>query len=198
MLASRIQASLGISQIWLFGAFTFGMLVSGAASPLADRLGDERGGRNVLAAGSLVGAVAFLALAPNAATFVFGWVLGGVAMAATLYDPAFATLHQLSREHYRRSVTALTPIAGFASTVFWPFTGWLDGSPGWRATFGIFALLQLMVCLTLHRFVVPGGKGQAGTKIAHEVSASWAEAGLAIVAILDFLSFLIAVRSART
>ena len=195
MLASPIQASLGISQTWLFGAFTVGMLVSGATSPLAGRRVDERGGSHVLAAGSLVGAFAFLALAPNAATFVFGWVLGGVAMAATLYDPAFATLHQLSREHYRRSVTALTLIAGFASTVFWPFTGWLEGSIGWRATFSIFALLHLMVCLTLHRFVVSGGKGQAGSKVAHEVSASWAESGLAIVAILGFL---IAVRSART
>jgi hypothetical protein len=28
-------------------------------------------------------------------------------MTATLYDPAFATLHQLSREHYRRSVSAI-------------------------------------------------------------------------------------------
>jgi MFS family permease len=125
---------------------------------MAGRLVDERGGRIVLTAGSLVGALSFLvlALAQNAAAFVFGWVIGGVAMAATLYDPAFATLHQLSREHYRRTVTALTLIAGFASTVFWPFTNWLEDSIGWRATFGLFALLHLTVCLPLHWFLVPG------------------------------------------
>ena len=124
---------------------------------MAGRLVDERGGRNVLAAGSLIGAFAFfvLALAQNAATFVFGWVLGGVAMAATLYDPAFATLHQLSRDHYRRNVTALTLIAGFASTAFWPLTSWLEGGVGWRATLGIFALLHLAVCMPLHWFVIP-------------------------------------------
>jgi MFS family permease len=166
VLASPIQSSLGISQTWLFGAFTIGLLASGAASPLAGRLIDERGGRNVLAAGSLIGAFAFLALAlaQGAATFVFGWVLGGVAMAATLYDPAFATLHQLSREHYRRSVTALTLIAGFASTTFWPLTSWLNGSVGWRTTFGVFALLHLTVCLPLHWFMVPQRKGSTPSK----------------------------------
>ena len=120
------------------------LLESHPSHALAGRLVDERGGRIVLAAGSVVGAFAFLvlALAQNAATFIFGWVLGGVAMAATLYDPAFATLHQLSREHYRRSVTALTLIAGFASTVFWPFTNWLEVSAGWRTTFGIAARIR--------------------------------------------------------
>ena len=282
VLASPIQNSLGISRTLLFGAFTVGMLVSGAASPMLGRLVDERGGRHVLTAGSLVGAFAFLALAlaQNSATFVFGWALGGVAMAATLYDPAFATLHQLSREHYRRTVTALTLIAGFSSTVFWPLTAWLEGGVGWRATFGIFALLHLLVCLPLHWFVVPSMKGMARSKttefsagsenstqsasyywlatafsmamfvmavvfahliemlkargtapaemfgqqqigtllgrlarpafiakavapvmfaalVAHGVSAGWAEVGLAIVAVLGFLSFVIAVRSAK-
>jgi len=56
-----------------------------------------------------------LALAQNPATFVFGWVLGGVAMAATLYDPAFATPPPLSREHYRRT-SRRDPDRRFAST----------------------------------------------------------------------------------
>jgi len=91
-------------------------------------------------------------------------VLGGVAMTATLYDPAFATLHQLSREHYRRTVTALTLIAGFASTVFWPLTNWLESAVGWRAAFGTYALLHLVVCLPLHWFAIPGVKGRAHAK----------------------------------
>jgi MFS family permease len=62
VLASPIQAALGLSQTGLFGAFTIGMLVSGAASPMVGKLVDERGGRNVLTAGSLVGAAAFLNL----------------------------------------------------------------------------------------------------------------------------------------
>jgi MFS family permease len=168
VLASPIQASLGISQTELFGAFTLGMLISGAASPMVGKLVDERGGRNVLSAGSLVGAAAFLtlSLAQNTLVFLSGWVLGGLAMAATLYEPAFATLHQLSREHYRRSVTALTLIAGFASTAFWPLTSVLEGGLGWRATFAVFGLLHLLVCLPLHWFTVPRAKAPVPPKTA--------------------------------
>jgi sulfite reductase (NADPH) flavoprotein alpha-component len=36
-----------------------------------------------------------------------------MAMAACLYDPAFATLHQIARSSYRRTVTALTLFGGF-------------------------------------------------------------------------------------
>jgi MFS family permease len=160
VLSSPIQATLGISQTILFGAFTIGMLISGAASPTVGKLVDERGGRTVLTAGSLLGAAAFLtlSLAKDPVVFLSGWVLGGVAMAATLYEPAFATLHQLSREHYRRSVTALTLIAGFASTSFWPLTTVLEAGIGWRGTFAVFALLHLLVCVPLHWFVVPNAK----------------------------------------
>jgi MFS family permease len=166
VLAAPIEASLGISQTALFGAFTAGLLISGVASPTTGRMVDEHGGRNVLAAGSLFGGGAFflLAAAQNTATFFCGWVFAGLAMAATLYDPAFATLHQLSREHYRRSVTALTLIAGFASTAFWPLTSGLETSLGWRGTLTVFALLHLLVCLPLHWFGVPRARKQLETQ----------------------------------
>jgi hypothetical protein len=51
-------------------------------------------------------------------TMLAGWLLAGIAMAACLYDPAFATLHQIAGGRYRRAVTALTLFGGFASTVF--------------------------------------------------------------------------------
>ena len=52
----------------------------------------------MLAAGSLLGtlACALLAVATGPLSLFAGWLLAGVAMAATLYDPAFATLHQMA------------------------------------------------------------------------------------------------------
>ncbi|NJR42380.1 MAG: MFS transporter [Akkermansiaceae bacterium] len=35
----------------------------------------------------------------------------------------------------RRAITHLTLIAGFASTLFWPLTGWMIGIWGWRVTY---------------------------------------------------------------
>ena len=130
VLGDAMRDELGISATWLFGAFTVGLLLSGIVSPAVGRLVDARGGRFVLSWGSIVGALslAILALARDYATLFVGWALAGVAMAACLYDPAFATLHQLTGARYRRAVTALTLFGGFASTVFWPLSQWLlDG-----------------------------------------------------------------------
>src|SRR6266581_1978606 len=105
-LSARSQASCTTSSAsWLFGAFTVGLLISGIVSPAVGGLVDAQGGRFVLSWGSVLGAVA-LALIASARGFpllLLGWSLAGVAMAACLYDPAFATLHQLTGTSYRRA-----------------------------------------------------------------------------------------------
>jgi predicted MFS family arabinose efflux permease len=72
-----------------------------------------------------------------------------------LYDPAFATLHQIAPDRYRRAVTGLTLFGGFASTVFWPLSHTLSNAWGWRATLLAFALLHLIVCVPIHRMAIP-------------------------------------------
>jgi hypothetical protein len=87
-----------------------------------------------------------------------GWLLAGIAMAAALYDPVFATLHQIAGASYRRSVTALTLFGGFASTVFWPLSQFLLDTLGWRQAFYTYAVLHLVVCLPIHALAVPAGR----------------------------------------
>ena len=79
-------------------------------------------------------------------------------MAACLYDPALATLHQIAGRSYRRAVTAITLYGGFASTVFWPLSQYLLDTVGWRMAFGCYALLHLLVSLPLNWFSVPPGR----------------------------------------
>jgi predicted MFS family arabinose efflux permease len=79
-------------------------------------------------------------------------------MAAALYDPVFATLHQIAGASYRRSVTALTLFGGFASTVFWPLSQFLLDTLGWRQAFYTYAVLHLVVCLPIHALAVPAGR----------------------------------------
>jgi hypothetical protein len=50
----------------------------------------------------------------------------GLAMGAGLYEAAFATLVRLYGSDARNSITGITLIAGFASTVGWPLVG-VDG-----------------------------------------------------------------------
>jgi predicted MFS family arabinose efflux permease len=158
VLGHAMRDAIGTTDVVLFGSFTGGLFLSGVVSPWIGRRIDAGGGRSVLIAGSMLGAIAcaILALAQGLMAMLIGWLVAGVAMAACLYDPAFATLHRISGTAYRRAVTALTLFGGFASTVFWPVSQYLLDTVGWRAAFGIYAALHALVCLPLHAIFVPG------------------------------------------
>ncbi|MGH9578818.1 MAG: hypothetical protein ACRD3R_15375, partial [Terriglobales bacterium] len=107
VVGSAMRRDLGVSELFLFGSFTAGLLVSGTLAPFSGRLIDARGGRFALSLGSSLAAASMLtlALAAHPATLVAGWLLAGAAMAFCLYDPAFATLGQHTGARYRRAVT---------------------------------------------------------------------------------------------
>jgi MFS family permease len=157
VLGANMRTELGVSQPALFGAFTAGMFMSGLLAPWAGRQIDHRGGRMVLSTGSILAAtsMALLAVSQGPWSMALGWLLAGAAMAFTLYDPAFATLHRLRPDTYRRAVTALTLFGGFASTVFWPLSNVLQEAIGWRGAFACYALLHLLLCLPLHWLFLP-------------------------------------------
>jgi MFS family permease len=157
VLGGAMRRDLGVSELFLFGAFTASLLVSGTLAPVAGRLIDRHGGRLVLSIGSALGviAMALLAAAVNPAMMVVGWLVAGASMAACLYDPAFATLSQHTGARYRKAVTALTLFGGFASTVFWPLSLLLMEAWGWRTTLAIYAGMHLFLCLPIHLLFVP-------------------------------------------
>jgi len=163
VLGAPMRDALGIGDVALFGSFTAGLFVSGLAAPAVGRRIDAHGGRGVLAFGSITGALACVVLgsATRPWHMVAGWLLAGVAMAACLYDPAFATLHAASRRSYRRAVTVLTLFGGFASTVFWPLSQYLLDTIGWRAAFHVYAAIHLALCLPLHVLLTPRPHAEA-------------------------------------
>ena len=201
VLGAAMRADVGVSELFLFGAFTAGLLVSGALSPLAGRLVDRRGGRFVLSAGSILAAIAMtlLATAAHAVPLVLGWLVAGAAMAACLYEPAFATLSQHTGVHYRRAVTAITLFGGFASTVFWPLSHLLMEAWGWRGTLAIYAAVHLAVCLPVHLVFVPRLQGARAHEapVAAPARATLDLPGLAwltgAMALASFVSAVIAV-----
>ena len=196
VLAAPIREELGIGNVAVFGSFTAGLFASGFAAPTVGRLIDARGGRAVLAAGSATGAAALavLAAAQGLASLLAGFVLAGLAMAGCLYDPAFATLHRISGSAYRKAVTVLTLFGGFASTAFWPLSQFLLDAAGWRTTFGVFAALNLLVCLPIHLLMVPRGRPahshhdspapEADEAVHRPAVFAWLAAALALAAFL--------------
>jgi MFS family permease len=167
-LITPLMEASGADKPTVFAAFSLGLLVSGLLSAPVGALIDRRGGRGVMTAGSLAGAIllALLSRVESVAALYAVWAGLGAVMAATLYDPAFAVITRLFSTNYRRAITALTLFGGFASTVFWPLTQFLIAAIGWREALLVLAALNLLVCVPVHWRVLPPGGAGARTRSA--------------------------------
>jgi hypothetical protein len=157
LLLAPIEQELGWQRASVVGAFSLSLLIAGAAAIPVGMVIDRIGGRAPMAWGSMLAAVLLAVLSRSDSLLMFYalWAGLGVCMAATLYEPAFAVIYRSFGTDARKAVTALTLIAGFASTVFWPLSEWLVASLGWRDALMVLAALNLLVCWPLHRFALP-------------------------------------------
>jgi MFS family permease len=152
-----IAADHGWSPAFAMAGFSAGLFVGGLCARYVGGAIDRFGGHMVMPAGSLIGAAGLLALvwAPGAATYFAAWITIGVAMAASLYDPAFATLGRIFGSAARAPITVLTLAGGFASTVSWPATQFLIDAIGWRGAYLVYAALLAGLAAPLHAFGLP-------------------------------------------
>lgn len=151
VLAPAIAADTGWPLQGIMGSLSLGLLVAALVAPRVGALIGARGGRPALTAGCglLALGLALLGLAPNLAVFALGWCVVGAGMAASLYDAAFATLSRIHGAAARRAITALTLWGGFASTVCWPISAFLEAHLGWRGTCLAYAAIHLGLCMPL-------------------------------------------------
>ncbi|CAN7600461.1 arsenite efflux MFS transporter ArsK [Devosia sp. LjRoot3] len=152
ILAPGIAEEFGIAVEWIYGSISLALLAGGLISPYAGGLADKHGAARVLSMGSVAAAVSLIVcgLAGNASAFLAGLVLVELASAFVLYSTAFALLAQATGPQAQRSITYLTLIAGFASTIFWPLTTWMLQGLDWHQVYFVFAGMHLLMCLPLH------------------------------------------------
>jgi|SRR5215218_3976717 MFS family permease len=168
-----IAAERGWSLTFTMGGFSIGLLVGGLVSPFIGRSIDRYGGHVVMPIGSLTGALglAGLAFAETPAVYLLVWMLLGAGLAASLYDPAFATLGRIFGAAARRPITVLTLAGGLASTIGWPTTHFLIGQVGWRGTYLVYAALLAGIAAPLHAFALPRQRALAAVA-PHEAHAA--------------------------
>jgi len=156
VLAPPVMRETGWPLEAVIAGVTAGLLTAGLVSPHVGRLIARRGGRPVLVASSLLFAagMAALALSYNLVAYFLAWCVTGVAMAAGLYDAVFAMLGRLYGQSARGPIATITLFGGFASTVCWPLSAWLEHRYGWRGACLAYAALHLLVALPL-QFVPP-------------------------------------------
>jgi MFS family permease len=157
ILAVPMARDLALPSWAIFAGLSAALLIAGALAPMAGRLVDTHGGRPLLLTSSVLFAtgLALLALATGTWGMAAGWVVIGIAMAFGLYDVAFSTLAVLFGRGARGPITGITLIAGFASTIGWPLTAWIEDAWGWReaclAWAGLHIVLGLAVYASLPR-----------------------------------------------
>ncbi|WP_255414660.1 MFS transporter [Candidimonas sp. SYP-B2681] len=152
MLATSMARDIGISVQLVFAAFSAALVLAAFLGPLAGRSIDRYGGRPILIATNIIFALGLtgLALAQDAIVFFASWLIIGAAMGAGLYEAAFSTAVRLYGHNARSAITGITLFAGFASTLGWPLSAWLELEYGWRSACMSWAALHLFIGLPLN------------------------------------------------
>ena len=174
ILAPDMAKDFGWTTDIVFGIFSGALFIGGFVAPTVGRWMDRYGAAHLMAAGSAISAVTLIlcANAFNTVSFVIGVVALELASALVLYSAAFAVLVETAPANAQRSITYLTLIAGFASTLFWPVTTSLHEHLSWREVYVVFGVLNLFVCLPLHLWLAKAGKRVAARSTATTRSIS--------------------------
>jgi MFS family permease len=161
ILADPIGRDLGVSSNWIFAAFSASLVISALLGPRVGRQIDLVGGRSVLSISNvtLAAGLALLGFTYSITMLVMAWLLLGIGMGLGLYDAAFGALGRIYGDAARRSITGITLIAGFASTVGWPLTAWGLETIGWRNTCFAWAAAHILIGLPLNFFMLPPVRG---------------------------------------
>jgi len=152
ILADPIARDLGISSNWFFAAFSASLVISGLLGPRIGRQIDRVGGRQVLCISNIVFAAGLALLGASASLWMMSaaWLLLGIGMGCGLYDAAFGALGRIYGSSARGTITGITLIAGFASTVGWPLSSLGLETIGWRDTCYAWAVAHIVIGLPLN------------------------------------------------
>jgi MFS family permease len=162
-----MQAELGWSLAVLTGAYSLALLCSGLTAPLVGRWIDRHGSRGLMTAGSVLGVACVLAWSrvDSIAVYYLTWAGIGIAMAATLYDPAFTTLIRWFERDRARAILLVTIAAGFASTIFLPLSSVLVEWLSWRPALVALAGLLAVGTIPLHALVLRSRPEELGLRV---------------------------------
>jgi MFS family permease len=166
VLVAPMQKELGWSQGLLGGGLSLALFVSALLAVPVGRWLERAGPRLVMTGGTLAGTAALWGWSHVAHPLAFYALMAllGVALACTLYEPAFASVVGALGRGRRTdfALLVLTIVGGLASTVFMPVTQALVARDGWRAALASLALVLLVLTGPAHALVLPGASGARG------------------------------------
>lgn len=182
ILAPAMAREFGLTEGWVFGALSASLFAGSLFAPTAGRWADRFGAGRIMTIGSVAAAVALAlcAVAPGRVTFVLALLAMELASSFVLYSVAFVAIVQIGVPWPQRSITHLTLIAGFASTLFWPLTSMLHAHLTWREVYLVFAALNLGLCLPIHAWLMRLARRHATATLQGGGRGSSHESGAAV------------------
>ena len=147
-----MEQDLGASRVAVTGAVSVGLGVSALAALPVGRWIDRHGARGLMTVGSCLATLLTYAWArvETLPALYAVWFGMGVAMAATLYEPAFAVVVSWFTRGRDRALLTVTLAAGLASTIFMPIEAWLLSRVGWRDALTILTVVLGVITIPMH------------------------------------------------
>jgi MFS family permease len=153
-----MQRALAWTKPQTMGAFTLGLAMWGASTYAMGAAIDRGKGRQVMSGGAALAGVGFLMWSTVASLpmLYLAWAVMGLAMAMTLYEPAFNVLTKRFPDRCTQGITSLTLVGGFASTLSFPAVAWLIAALDWRGALHAIGAVLLVVIAPLHAWALRG------------------------------------------
>lgn len=169
-LLPRWEQDFGWAKTDITMAMTLALVVSALATPYAGSLIDRGYGRPLLVGCAAVGSllVASLTLVSTPFQFFAVWLLIGLMMGGSLYDPCFSFLTRTYGGGARQAITLVALVAGFAGTLSFSLSNILAEPFGWRVSALVFAALLLVLAVPLFWFGTAPGD-QNAVKVDREL-----------------------------
>lgn len=168
VLLAPVAADLGVPVAAVAGGATVSVIASGLVAVPVGRWLDRHGGRALMTAGSLLGVLGIAAWSQVTEMWHLwaAFAVLGIALAASSYEAAFAVLVAVApRARRDRAMLAVTVVAGFASSIFFPVTSVLTAHLGWRDALLLLAGLLALTAVPGHLLAVPARRAhRAGAK----------------------------------
>lgn len=178
VVVGPMERELGWAKTELYTAVTLGLLVAGAAAPFVGAWIDRHGGFWPMTVGSVGGGLLMIAWAfvdtPFALYVV--WAAMGVVLACTLYDPGFAVV-AANVTDWKRGILVMTFLGGLASTAFIPLGHLLIETWDWRTALIVLGGVNLVVCVAIHAYWLPGTRARGKAAEAAEKDATGSALG---------------------
>jgi MFS family permease len=167
-------AETGWSRGEMAGALSVATLMMALCAAPVGRWLDAHGARLLMTAGSVAATVLLVAWSrvESVAQLYVVWALIGVVMSAVLYEPAIAVITAWFERRRTRALTAMTLIAGFASTIFMPVESWLIDLLGWRSSLALMAVFLAATTIMPHALLLRHRPEDLGLHVDGEPAAS--------------------------